>query len=113
MTQLPQIPPARATINLEPGSRLEQLVARYPELKAAADAATEALNAVKTAIKAEMNAAAPTATRVDLAGAEVPLQLRWVGRRDLDTKRLKSERPDVYEAYRKPEGSGRWELRES
>lgn len=107
--------PQFAELTLEPGSRLEQLVARYPDLKAAADQANEELNAVKTAIKAEMNAAAPHATRVDLAGplASVPLTLRWVGRRDFDTKKLKAELPEIYEQYRKPEGSGRWELRES
>lgn len=59
-----EIPSAQATVT--PGSRLDDLLATYAELKPQADEAASRLKTVTDAIKAELAAAAPGAQRVDV-----------------------------------------------
>lgn len=79
------------------GSQLADLAALYPELKAAADAATERLKAVTDAIKHELSKI--PADRVELRHPAIRLTLSRVESWRLDTKRLKAERPETYVEY--------------
>lgn len=91
-------------------SRLEQLLVEYQEAKPAADAATERLKTITDAIKAEAIALALVdTTRITLTSAVLPqpLLLRWVPRWELDTKRMKTEAPELYVAYARQRGSWR------
>lgn len=91
-------------------SQLEQHHAEYLRLKEAADAANAALKACTDAIKAELTAAAPEQGRVDLSSPYgPPLYLTWVSRTTLDSKRIKAERPDLFEAFSVTGGS--WQLK--
>lgn len=91
-------------------SRLEQLHAQYPDLKAAADAATKALADCTTAIKAELTQAAPGETRVELVSPHGPrLQLSYVERHSFDSKAFKLADPATYVQYAKFSGSWRLE----
>lgn len=94
------------------GSRLEQLAALYPVLKAEVDAAKEKLDAVTEAIKIELQNAAPGELKVDLVadGLDRPLRLSWREQWRVDTKKLKTEMPEVYVKYVKR--SSYWELRQ-
>jgi quinol monooxygenase YgiN len=76
MTDVQLIPRAQ----VEPGSRLEDLLATYAHLKPAADEAETRLKAVTDAIKAELSAAAPGALKVDVAHEALaqPLRLSYV-----------------------------------
>jgi hypothetical protein len=96
---------------VEPGSRLEALLAAYAELKPEADEAATRLKSVTDGIKAELAAAAPGALQVDVAHPALaqPLRLSYVESWALDTKRLKAEDPETYVRYAR-KGS-RWELR--
>ena len=91
-------------------SALEQWHARYPELKAAAEAANAALKECTDAIKAELTAAAPEQGRVDMASPYgPPMYLTWVVSKRIDSGRLKAEHPEIAEAYTKE--SGAWQLK--
>ena len=95
------------------GSRLEQLHAAYGPLKAAADDAAARFEACKEAIKAEAQASAPGSRDYLVAAAPgLPaLRVSWRTAWQLDTKKLKAERPLIYVQY--AEQKGRWELREA
>lgn len=110
MTTTEQTPPA-AQATVPPGSRLEDLLATYAQLKPQADELAERLKAVTDAIKAELSAAAPGAQRVDVAHPVLaqPLRLSYVESWRLDTKRLKAEAPETYVRYAVK--GGKWELR--
>jgi hypothetical protein len=103
------IPPVRVTV--EQGSRLDELLSAYADVKPRADEAVERLKAVTDAIKAELGAAAPGAPQVDVSHPALPqtLRLSYAERWDLDTKRLKAEQPALYVEYARQ--GGRWELR--
>jgi hypothetical protein len=103
-------PPA-VQVAAPPESRLEQLQAMYPDLKAKAEAAAKQLKDCTDAIKLELTAAAPGATRVDLAaGRHGPgLQLTYAERWTVDAGRLKREDPTTYVLFAKK--SGAWSLR--
>lgn len=96
---------------VQPGSRLDDLLAVYAELKPQADEVAARLKAVTDAIKAELMAAAPGATRVDVdhAALPAPLRLSYVESWTLDAKRMKTEAPEVYVAFARKGGS--WQLR--
>jgi hypothetical protein len=96
---------------VEPGSRLDDLLAAYAELKPKADEAATRLKAVTDGIKSELHAAKPDARRVDVDHAALtqPLRLSYVEGWSLDTKRFKAEQPEVYVAYARK--GGKWELR--
>lgn len=93
------------------GSRLEDLLARYEPLKAAAEEAASRFKDLTDAIKAEVTSANPGVTSLALgAGPGMPvLLLTWVEQWRVDSKRLKEESPVTYVRYAKK--SGRWELR--
>jgi hypothetical protein len=107
MTDVQQVPRAR----VEPGSRLEDLLATYAELKPQVDELTGRLDAVKDAIKAELSAAAPGALKVEVDHASLvqPLRLSYVESWRVDSKRLKAEDPATYVRYAVK--GGKWELR--
>lgn len=101
--------PVRADV--APGSRLDQLLAAYAELKPQADEAATRLKSVVDAIKSELSAAAPGAPKVDVAHPALaqPLRMTYVESWRLDTKRLKAEDPFTYARYAAK--GGKWELR--
>lgn len=94
-----------------PGSRLDDLLATYAELKPRVDELATRLKAITDGIKSELQAAAPDARRVDVDHEALPqpLRLSYVEGWSLDTKRFKAERPEVYVAYARK--GGKWELR--
>lgn len=94
-----------------PGSRLDDLLAAYAELKPRADEALERLKTVTDGIKAELHAGAPDAQQVDVAHPALPqaLRLSYVERWTLDAKRLKADDPETYVRYARKGGS--WQLR--
>lgn len=98
-------------ITAQPGSRLEQLIASYGPLRAAAEEAAAHFEACKEAIKTEATAAGTSADYVVTGSPGLPA-LRVAYRRGwrLDTKRLKEEEPETYVRYAVE--TGRWELRE-
>lgn len=104
-----EIPTQRATV--EPGSRLDDLLATYAELKPQVDELTARLKDVTDAIKRELQAAAPHASKVDVdhPALTLPLRLNWVESWSLDSKRLKAEMPEIYVTYARK--GGRWDLR--
>jgi hypothetical protein len=106
MTELP----AQA-VRPEPGSRLEDLLATYAELKPRADDAAIRLKSVTDALKAELMAARPDSRRVDVEHPALvqPLRLSYVESWRLDSKRLKAENPEAYVRYAIK--GGKWELR--
>lgn len=97
--------------SVQPGSRLDDLLAAYAELKPKADEAANRLKAVTDAIKSELQTAKPDARRIDVDHAALtqPLRLSYVESWRLDTKRLKAERPETYVTYASK--GGKWELR--
>lgn len=98
------------TIQPESGSRLDQLAARYAQLKPAADEATAALKAVTDAIKLELTTAGDGAPKVDLASEHLAktLRLQHVESWRIDSTKLKAEAPEIYVRYAKK--SGAWKL---
>lgn len=107
--QPPEPPPT--VVTAPAGSRLEQLQALYPALKAAADEAIAQLKAVTDGIKLELTALDANERRFTLAAADdrPALRLTWSVTQRLDSKRLRTEQPDLYAAYVKPSGS--WTLK--
>lgn len=104
-------PPSARVIPAK-NSELEQLHAQYTEAKAALDAAEARLKAITDGIKAELTKAAPEQGRVDLVSEYgPPMYLTWVVSRRIDSTRLKTERPDVFQAYQKE--SGAWQLKQA
>jgi hypothetical protein len=106
--------PTQAAVSravVQPGSRLEDLLAMYAYLKPAADETADRLKSVTDAIKAELAAVAPGAAQVEVSHEVLaqPLRLSYVESWRLDTKRLKAEDPGVYVRYAIKSGS--WQLR--
>lgn len=90
--------PLPARISAPPDSRLAQLTAAYTEAKAQAEAAESHLKSITDAIKAEMTAAAPDASTIELDGP-VPLRLSARESWRLDTAKLKAADPETYVRY--------------
>lgn len=92
-------------------SRLAQLHAQYADAKAAADAASERLKAITDGIKAELSTAAPEGSeRIDLRGSFGPaLRLAYSERVTFDSRKLKTDNPELYVRYAK--FGGAWSLR--
>lgn len=107
MTDTREVPRAR----VEPGSRLEDLLATYAHLKPQADEAASRLKAVTDAIKVELTTAVPDAPRIDVAHEALPqaLRLSYVESWTLDSKRMKAEDPATYVRFARKGGS--WQLR--
>ncbi|RGC68444.1 hypothetical protein C5N14_13740 [Micromonospora sp. MW-13] len=105
--------PTWPTVQAEvtPGSRLDDLLAAYAELKPAAEEMAARLKTVTDAIKAELTTAMPDVRRIDVAHEALaqPLRLSYVESWRLDTKALKAEKPEVYVRYAVK--GNKWELR--
>jgi hypothetical protein len=103
--------PIAERAEVQPGSRLDDLLAVYAGLKPRADEITTRLKSVTDAIKTELMTAAPGAQRIDVAHEALaqPLRLSYVESWSLDSKRLKAEDPATYVAYARKGGS--WQLR--
>ncbi|GLW32252.1 hypothetical protein [Actinoplanes regularis] len=99
------------SVQPEPGSRLDDLLAAYAELKPRADELATRLKTITDAIKAELTAARPGAQYigVDHPALVQPLRLTYVESWTLDSKRLKAENPELYVTYARKGGS--WQLR--
>jgi hypothetical protein len=97
--------------DVQPGSRLDDLLGVYADLKPRADELATRLKSVTDAIKTELMAAVPEARRIDVdhPGLALPLRLSYVENWTLDTKRLKAEDPATYVRYARK--GGKWELR--
>lgn len=106
-----QIQPMATQASVQPGSRLDDLLATYAQLKPEADETAARLKSVADAIKVELTASAPQALRIDVAHAALtqPLRLLYVESWTLDAKRLKAEDPATYVRYARKGGS--WQLR--
>jgi len=107
MTDTP--PPVWADV--QPGSRLEDLLATYAELKPRADELGTRLKSVTDGIKAELTAQRPDAQSIDVAhdALTTPLRLTYVEKWTLDSKRLKADDPTTYVSYARK--SGAWVLK--
>jgi hypothetical protein len=105
-------PARRVPVTAQPGSRLEELLASYEPLKAAAEEAASRFKAVTDALKAELPALAPEGTTaITLSGAPgLPvLHQTWVSSWKFDVKQLKADDPVTYVRYASK--GGHWELR--
>lgn len=96
-----------SVVQPEPDSRLSALLAEYEQAKPAADEAEKRLKTITDAIKAELTAAAPGATEIDVAG-HVPVHLSGREEWRLDTKALKAEDPQTYVRFARK--STKWVL---
>lgn len=94
-----------------PGSRLDDLLAVYSELKPQADELATRLKTVTDAIKSELTAARPGSLQIDVAHPALAqaLRLSYVETWRLDAKELKAQDPKTYVTYAKKSGS--WQLR--
>lgn len=99
------------TITPEADTRLDQLAAEYAALKPFVDEYVERLEAVKSALKAELQQAAPDATKVTLSSSYLPkpLQLSAVTSWRFDSRKLKTEDPHTWVRYAKQSTSWRLE----
>lgn len=89
----PAAGPPAYTVTAPPDSRLEQLQAMYPTLKAQADAAASALKDCTDALKLELTTVAPGQQRVDLVGGRhgPGLQLDYRESWRYDSKRMRAD----------------------
>lgn len=95
----------------DPESRLDQLTARYDQVKAQEKEAKAAAEEITTAIKAELARLQPGATEVLLSSPHLaaPLQLQAVSRWTFDSRKCKAEHPQIYAAFARQSTS--WTLR--
>lgn len=107
---LPPEPPKKVTVEVVPGSRLESLLSQRDEAKAQQDAADERMTMIKDGITAELTSQYPGTGAFDIPAGpgREPLILRHTAPRYFDSKWFKTDRPDLYEKYRRP--SPRWTL---
>jgi hypothetical protein len=101
----PSIPPLFSVMPTA-DSRLASLHAQYADAKAEADAAAERLKTITDGIKAELRAqqeaAAPGADRVELRSPYGPvLRLTRSERVTFDSRKLKVDNPHLYVQYAK------------
>lgn len=88
-----------ATIDIPANSKLAQLMAMLPILREQAKAAEEQVKAVSDAIKQELRVGNPDADRINATAGEHRVTLTHQVRVGVDSKRLRTERPDIAEAY--------------
>lgn len=100
-----------------PAERLAQFAAVYDAAEAEAEAATERLDALKAAVKAELYAhadaqgllAAPSVhITFDTPALRAPWVLDYRVAQKIDTKSLRAKHPEIAEQFTKP--SGAWYL---
>jgi hypothetical protein len=101
---------AEQWVDVTPGERLAQLHSQYELLKVEADEAAARLKACTDAIKLELTQQVPGHTKYRLpAGPGPELQLTYVERWTIDSRKLKAEDPLTYVRYAKKGGS--WTLK--
>jgi hypothetical protein len=101
-------------LTTSPGSRLEQLLASYENVKAAAEEAKSRQDALTDALKAEMTGAVPEGTQeIILSGPPgLPaLRMTWKQPYRFDVKRFRDEHPALYVRYETR--GGHWDLRQA
>jgi len=98
-------------LQADDGSALEELILRYQEARAALDEAQEEVDKIRRVIllRASNEAIAQNATRADIKSRYGNYLVSWTTRKVVDTKRLKAEKPEVWESYAKETGS--WQFR--
>lgn len=104
--------PSVTAVAVQPGSRLEQLLAQYDAVEAEASEAEARFETLKAAVKAELSTAAvegATRIAVNAPTLRAPLQMAYVESWRIDAGRLKVEDPLTYVKWAKK--SGHWELR--
>lgn len=96
-------------LNYDGGSQLEQLHAEYVEAKAAEKAAVARAKTATDRLKLELTETFPNAQRMCLQGSGGPtLELQWVPKWQLDSKKLKLADPETYVRY--AYATGAWRL---
>jgi len=101
---VPPAPPRKVVVQVEPGSRLEALLAQADAAQDEVAAAQERANTAKAGVTTELTEKYPGTGAFDIPGApgRRPRSLRYTAPNMLDNKRLKEERPDVYANYLVP-----------
>jgi hypothetical protein len=109
---VPPAPPVKVVVQVEPGSRLEALLAQQVDAKAAADEAENRMASIKAGIAAELTEQHPGTGAFDIPGGpgRPALTLRYTAPRMFSQKEFKADQPALYEQYRRP--SPRWTLAE-
>lgn len=108
-------PDPRITYLLDaaPGSRLEELQAGYESAKASFEDAKARFEALTTALKNELAAAAPegsTDVLLNSAPGLPRLRMKWLRPYRFDSKRFRAENPAMYVRYEVR--GGHWEIRQ-
>lgn len=95
----------------EPESRLDQLTARYDQVKAQEMEAKKEAEEITSAIKAELARLHPGQTEILLSSPHLaaPLQMQAVSSWRFDSTRCKATYPEIYAAFAKQSTS--WTLR--
>lgn len=103
----------QAIVNAGTDDDLSTLLIQYRQLKQKAEEAVERYEAVKTAIKLELNLAHPDAAVIDLHSAffEAPLRMSWIVPKTFNRKQWERDHPDQVSTYVGP-GTGYWKLEE-
>lgn len=106
--------PAPVIVQAEPGSRLDQLSARWAALKPAVDAAQAELKELTDAIKVELAQARPDAEDIRLTAGHIAGALRFYAKPDprFNSRKFKAEQPEMYEKYYERDRTA-WELRQT
>jgi hypothetical protein len=104
-------PPREAALMAATGSQLEQLCAMYDQLKVRADAAKREFEALKTAIKVELQNQAPDSAKVTLQSAHLARPLVRTARCEhrIDSEALRTKEPALAEQFTKEIWSWRLE----
>ena len=110
-TPEPFAPPREAALMAGTGTQLEQLCAMYDQLKARAEDAAAAFEALKTAIKVELQNQAPDSAKVTLSSTHLARPLVMAARctRTIDQKALRAKEPELAEQFTKESWSWRLE----
>jgi len=109
VTEQAPLPPVQ--LEVVPDTQMSQLVAEYRRLKEEIDQRQERIDAIKSSLKVLMQTAAPDAEKVRLqAPGGKALLLTYKRGWRLDTKKLKYDAPETWQAY--AVATTTWELRE-
>ena len=107
----PDFPPREAALMAGTGTQLEQLCAMYDQLKARAEDAAAAFEALKTAIKVELQNQAPDSAKVTLSSTHLARPLVMTARceRRINAEALRAKEPELAEQFTKEIWSWRLE----
>lgn len=100
------------SVTLDPDTEVGQIHAMYVQAKAQADEAVERADLLKAALKSNLAAMDPEATRVTLRtrGVDQSLVLRAQTSTTVDTKKLKAEKPHIWAEFARESVSWRLEF---